>query len=152
MNGTIGKAVAEFISLYLQIIVFFYAIALGILMIIGGRLIYGAFGSAFALYGAHTAMAASSIVGLLPIYGNKLHYLIAMKYILPWATLHGVEPSWFFSLSGVLSGAFGAMCPAAFILRIAEARWDGAPVVLLVIGAFIFFVGTLYSVSLFFGI
>lgn len=147
------KGVGKFIILYLAIIAFVYGIVpLGIAAFIAGILVYGSLGTALVFYGAHMGMAATSIIGLVPVYGNELHYLIATNYILPWAVSNGVGPSWFFSLSGLVSGMLGAMCPGALVFHIIEAR-SGSPRIptpLLILFGAIFVGGSILSGMLFF--
>ena len=115
------KKIIEFIGLYLGIIVVIYGIfPLGIAALSAGWLFYGSFKSALTFYEAHMVMAATSIMGLIPFYGIKLHFTFSHDNIIPWAISNGLSISWLISLSGLLSGILCAICPVALILRIFE--------------------------------
>lgn len=78
MHKTIGK----FIGLYLAIVAFVYGIfPIGIAVFIAARIVYGSWSDAIVAYGTHMGMAASSILGLIPIYGNKLHYTLSQNHL-----------------------------------------------------------------------
>ncbi|MFQ5881099.1 MAG: hypothetical protein ACE5I9_01320 [Candidatus Methylomirabilales bacterium] len=148
------KGIGKFILLYFAMVAFVYGIVpLGIAAFIAGKAVYGSWEAALAFYGAHMCIAATSIVALVPVYGNKLHYLIATNYIFPWATSNGVGPSWLLSLSGLFSGILAAMCPGALVFHVIEAL-TGSPVMprsLLILFGVIIIAGSIYSGMLFFG-
>ena len=145
------KAIINFVGLYVAIVIFVYGIfPLGIASFISARMLYGSWSDAAIFYSMHMGMAASSILGLIPIYGNKLHYVLSQSNLLPWAVSHGVGTSWLVSLSGSLAGVLGAMCPGALLFPIFKNVTGDVPGVVLVLGGAIMVIGTIYSVILFF--
>lgn len=168
-KGEMMKGVRMFLSYFFFIVIIVYGVLIGVPAFCidftrqyNSSVSVGAmFKGAFVFYGVHMGMAVSSILGIIPGYGNKLHYLVAKNYIFPWASLHGVNSYWLFSLSGFLSGTLGSMCPSALIFQIAKARggfksemiklfWESELARLLIFTVIVFC--SIYSAALFFNI
>ncbi len=149
------KIIGKFIGLYFAIVIFIYGIfPLGITAFISGWLVYGSFESALVFYASQMGMAATSIMGLIPIYGIKLHFIFVNNNIFPWAISHGLSLSWLFSVSGLLSGILGAICPGALILKLFEDKMDSGigSNIILILALLFAIIGSIYSGILFFSV
>ncbi len=144
------KAIGAFIGLYFAIVIVVFGIPLGLLAFVLGRFVYGSWYVAGQFYLLHLCSAGAAFYGLIPVYGNKLHYLLVTNQLLPLFARHGVTVSWLLSLSGSLAGCFAAMCPGALVFRIYQETKGSVPGVVLLLGAAVMLAGTIWSVSLFF--
>ena len=146
----IKKAIGKFVRFCIATVFGYGVFRAGIVAFIAARIVYGSWGNAAVFYGLYVGMAASSILGLVPIYGNKLHYMFARSYLLPWAASHGVEATWLVSLSGLLAGVLGAMCPGVIVLLMFENAPRKVRRIVSAFGVAVFVIGAIYSGILFF--
>jgi len=135
---------------YVAIVVVVFGLLLGIPAAVAAFLVYGSWGRAGVFWCTHTLMSAMSMVGIIPIYGNKLHFMLAQSLLFPWAAANGVGASWLLSLSGLLASSFGAMCPGAFVWPMLDKKGRGVPGIFLILGVAVYIVGSIYGGLLFF--
>ena len=144
-NGEDTGPAAEIVSLYVAVVVCVCGMPLGVLALVAGRIVYGSWLAALHFYATHMGMAATSVVGILPVYGNKLHYLLTTSYLFTWAASHRIGVSWALSVSGLLTGALAAMCPGALLMRAVGHSTGTVSGFWLFLGGAVFVAGTIYS-------
>ncbi len=148
------KGLWKFVYLFAGMVAVGFGFApVGAAGLIAGRMFYGSWEAGFTFYEAQLAMAAVSIVGVIPIYGNKLHYEIARDYIIPWAATNGLNPTWLLSLWGFFSGVLASMCPGSLVFQVEGVRTGSTsmPNWVLAFAAIALLCGSIFSAVLFFG-